>query len=431
MAHVNLLKQFKTGTGWVMKSIPRKSNGQRDWGALPDGSYFIEWREEGKRMRLPAGRTVSQALEAQRIKLAEIAATEVGILQRYKPLPPPPEPEPIRRSAQIRRYLDQIDTLKKPNTYRKYDAVLKRFYEHFPGRELQQISNEELNDFVIKLRKSGLSANTVLHNVIIIAQFCRRNGRLNLTRDLQLPEAIHFLPKVYSEEQQSRFLVACDSWERTLFSTFLFTGFREQEVMYLFWKDLNPKLRTVRVLSKPDLKFYPKRWEEREVPVPAELAELLERHPVSIDSPFVFPSPTGNREQNFLRRCKLIAERAGLDPEEFDLKTFRSTYATSMLRRGFDVRTVQHWMGHKSLETTMRYLAPAPDVHDRLDLIRVPGAERTNPVSKKPPARATRRNTSKKAQGDVTRPHSRFGSILTALPYSSLSDSVRWPDSEA
>jgi hypothetical protein len=53
VAHVNLLKQFKTGSGWVMKSIPRKSNGQRDWGALPDGSYFIEWREEGKRMRLP------------------------------------------------------------------------------------------------------------------------------------------------------------------------------------------------------------------------------------------------------------------------------------------------------------------------------------------------------------------------------------------
>ena len=395
MAHVNLLKQFKTGSGWVMKSIPRKPNGQRDWGALPDGSYFIEWREEGKRMRSPAGSTVSQALEAQRIKLAEIAATEVGILQRYKPLPPAPEPEPVRLSAQIRRYLDQIDTLKKPNTYRKYDAVLKRFDEHFPGRTLEKISVEDLNDFVVKLRKSGLSANTVLHNIVIVAQFCRRQGRLNLTRDLQLPEAIHFLPRVYSEEQQSSFLTACDSWERALFSTFLFTGFREQEVMYLFWKDLNPKLRTVRVLSKPDLKFYPKRWEEREVPVPAELAELLEHHPVSIDSPFVFPSPTGNREQNFLRRCKLIAERAGLDPEEFDLKTFRSTYATSMLRRGFDVRTVQHWMGHKSLETTMRYLAPAPDVHDRLDLIRLPGAA-TSTVPKKPPARATGRPASKR-----------------------------------
>ena len=52
-----------------------------------------------------------------------------------------------------------------------------------------------------------------------------------------------------------------------------------------------------------------------------------------------------------LLKCKAIAERAGLDTEKFDLKTFRSTYATRMLRSGFDVRTVQHWMGHKSLET--------------------------------------------------------------------------------
>jgi len=73
-------------------------------------------------MRLPAGRTVSQALEAQRIKLAELAATEVGILQRYKPQRTP-EPEPMRLSAAIRRYLDQIDTLKKPNTYRKLQST--------------------------------------------------------------------------------------------------------------------------------------------------------------------------------------------------------------------------------------------------------------------------------------------------------------------
>ena len=67
-----------------------------------------------------------------------------------------------------------------------------------------------------------------------------------------------------------------------------------------------------------------------------------------------------------LDHCKAIAKRAGIDPATFDLKTFRSTYATRMLRAGFDVRTVQHWMGHRSLETTMKYLAPARDVHDRL-----------------------------------------------------------------
>jgi site-specific recombinase XerD len=45
-----------------------------------------------------------------------------------------------------------------------------------------------------------------------------------------------------------------------------------------------------------------------------------------------------------------------------------------VLRAGFDVRTVQHWMGHRSLETTtMRYLAPASDVHDRLDKVQIAG----------------------------------------------------------
>jgi hypothetical protein len=91
-----------------------------------------------------------------------------------------------------------------------------------------------------------------------------------------------------------------------------------------------------------------------------------------------------------LDHCKSIAKRAKLDPTKFDLKTFRSTYATGMLRRGFDVRTVQHWMGHKSLETTMRYLAPATDVHDELDLVTIPSVGKAAPVPRKAPARETR-----------------------------------------
>jgi len=60
-----------------------------------------------------------------------------------------------------------------------------------------------------------------------------------------------------------------------------------------------------------------------------------------------------------------------------------------MLRRGFDVRTVQHWMGHKSLETTMRYLAPATDVHDALDLVTIPSVGKADPAPRKSAARET------------------------------------------
>ncbi len=61
-----------------------------------------------------------------------------------------------------------------------------------------------------------------------------------------------------------------------------------------------------------------------------------------------------------------------------------------MLRAGFDVRTVQHWMGHKSLETTMRYLVPATDIHGRLDQITIPGLSETSAGrQRKRPARET------------------------------------------
>jgi integrase len=218
-----------------------------------------------------------------------------------------------------------------------------------------------------------MSPNTVLHNVIIVAQFCKRNGRSGITRQVHLPERVSSLPREYTQEELTKFLSACNDAEVALFSTFLLTGFREQEVMYLDWPDVNLRLRSIRVTAKPGLGFFPKRWEERKVPVPVRLANILERHPQTNGSVFMFPSPTGNREQNMLRLCKAVAERAGLDPAGFDLKTFRSTYATRMLRQGFDVRTVQDWMGHKSLETTMRYLVPATDVHDRLDEIEIPG----------------------------------------------------------
>ena len=54
-----------------------------------------------------------------------------------------------------------------------------------------------------------------------------------------------------------------------------------------------------------------------------------------------------------------MAERAKLDPENFWLHKFRATFATRCLRAGVDLRTVQHWLGHSDMESTMRYLKPS------------------------------------------------------------------------
>src|SRR5260370_2506323 len=150
MAHVNLLKQVKIDDRWLLRSIPKKANGQRDWSALPDGNYFIEFREKGKRRRLPAGAAVAQALEVQRRKQAELEAIAFGIIV---PRPRTEDlPKPVLIDGLIDRYLDQIETLKKPNTFRKYDAVLRRFAKRFVGRTLDAVSVEDLNDFIVTLK---------------------------------------------------------------------------------------------------------------------------------------------------------------------------------------------------------------------------------------------------------------------------------------
>src|SRR5262249_53551328 len=76
--------------------------------------------------------------------------------------------------------------------------------------------------------------------------------------------------------------------------------FREMEVVHLYWPDINFDLQTARVTSKPDLGFYPKRWEEREVPIPVKLIELLKSHRPRPGCKLVFPSPSGNLEYHML-----------------------------------------------------------------------------------------------------------------------------------
>jgi integrase len=390
VSRVNIVKKIKADRDWKLLAIPRNAKGNYDWNALPEGLYLIEWRAGGKRRRASAGVTVAQALEAQRRKRHELEGRRLGIPGFETAGEEPKKPA---LHVAVRKYLTEVETLRKPNTYRKYECVLERFLEFFMDYQtIDQINSDDLTSYIIGLKKDhSLGANTILHSAVIVAQFLKRLGRPGVTKGLQLPERITPLPREYREGDLAKFFKAAYDSEKVLYSTFLLTGFREMEVVHLYWSDVNFDLQTARVTSKPELGFYPKRWEEREVPIPVKLIELLKTRRPRPGCKLVFQSPTGNREYHMLDHCKAVAKRAGLDEAQFDLKTFRSTYATRTLRTGFDVRTVQHWMGHKSLETTMRYLVPSEEVHARLDQVTVPGLDEREATTRKAPATETTR----------------------------------------
>ena len=58
------------------------------------------------------------------------------------------------------------------------------------------------------------------------------------------------------------------------------------------------------------------------------------------------------------------------------------TAATRWLRAGIDVRTVQSWLGHESLDTTQKYLEPSKETERQLSRLRVPCEVRRVPAAK-------------------------------------------------
>jgi len=136
---------------------------------------------------------------------------------------------------------------------------------------------------------------------------------------------------------------------------------REQEVMHCGWPDLNLQRSTATVRYKPEYGFSPKNYREREIPIPEKLVKSLKVWKGKSDKTcgLVFPTAGCKPKMNFLDDLKAAAERAGLDPQNFWLHKFRATFATWSLWAGVDLRTVQQWLGHTDMESTMRYLKPS------------------------------------------------------------------------
>ncbi|MCI0660944.1 MAG: site-specific integrase [Acidobacteria bacterium] len=142
--------------------------------------------------------------------------------------------------------------------------------------------------------------------------------------------------------------------DHAIFNTFLLTGMRRDELRYLISSDIDLIKKEIRVTAKEGL--IPKDYEEREIPIPDELVEILRQLPKT--SRWVFTNTNGNQfgRNHLLLHLQRLAKRANV--ENVTLHKFRHTYATRLLESGADVVTVQRLLGHADIETTQKYLSP-------------------------------------------------------------------------
>ena len=347
----------------------------------PEGVYYLRFLRGKKRTWSSVGPNPDQANAALQKMQRDLDDVRLG---RRAPDPAPNEQKSsvMRVEDAVTAFLSEVRLFRRPKTIVEYQRMLGVFKRRFGDRPLTSITREDLLDHRATLEAEGKGPRTVYNHIMRVSAFLKASGIVGLLKRQDKPAYDEPEVEAYDADQLEALFAAADAEERMLFEFFLKTGFRDQETMYSTWKNVDFKGKVIKVRSRPELGFRPKDKEERSVPVPDELIAALAARKQKSDSMFIFPGVGGGPNGHFLRTLKKLAKRAGLNCgecinkknqscrrcptcSEWCLHKFRKTFATMHSEAGVPAPTIQRWLGHSDLATTLRYLAIADLRSDR------------------------------------------------------------------
>ncbi len=285
-----------------------------------------------------------------------------------------------RTDYENRIYNHIIPEIGKIPLNRLSQSDLQQFYakEKTDGRKLHaKTYGKGLSDRTIR----GIHANcrTALQRAV-------QEGliRTNPAVGCKLPPKKAREMQVLTQNEIIRFLhQAKEEGCYELFLLELGTGMRRGEILALKWSDLNFKTgelhieRQVYIIKAEVIISEPKtKASIRTVILPPSLLKTLVAYKETVDSEWMFPSPTDNgRPRNpssVRKRLQLILERAGCKKVRFhDLRQkvrfhdLRHTFATMALEHGMDVKTLSATIGHVSSATTLDIYSHITDTMQR------------------------------------------------------------------
>ncbi len=380
---VNIIKRIKLGSKWPFASIV-EHNGRivRDhvWVAgqeehHPEGRYYLEWYEAGKRRRKPVPK-FEELLQAARSKSIELNALKAGLLHSSNP-PAIHHPARLTMNAAIDDYLEYIRKHRSLRTYRTYRPVLNVLFRNsYAKTYVDEVTREDILKFTSDCFDQGLVARTVYDRLVTVLQLFKRHGHKGLVEASDWPSYVETIRPICEPEEIATMLRHAEPDEAILIKFCLASGFRDREIRYVTWRDVDFRNFVVRVTAKPLWRFKPKNYEERAVPLPAAMIEQLQRLRArrnATSAELIFPNSKGKPNSLHIEVVKKVAHRAELNCgqcvtkhgnhcaqgpycQRFYLHKFRHTFATEHLRHGIDLRTLQGWMGHRDIQSTMVYL---------------------------------------------------------------------------
>jgi tyrosine recombinase XerC len=262
------------------------------------------------------------------------------------------------------------------HTARCYAADLDQFCRYLRSsgadsdldQRLLRMTDDAIREFMSYLHGKNYCRSTVARKLATLRSFYKfllRRGKLdnNPVAGIRTPKQDKKLPKCLEIEEIERLMSNCDTTtllgarDRAILETLYSTGIRVSELVALNIADVDLGSSVILVRGKGK--------KERVIPIGPgavqailhylDLRRTMTNNPKH-DAEALFINKHGQRlsTRSVRRKLDKYLLDAGLDLS-VSPHTLRHSFATHMLRRGADLRSVQEMLGHQSLSTTQIY----------------------------------------------------------------------------
>lgn len=256
------------------------------------------------------------------------------------------------------------------NTVAAYQRDLAKFNSFAQKRKLslEGVSRDDLVDFLASLYREKLESRTVARELVTLRNFFRFAQIQELiatdpSLNLESPKIRRTLPGYLRLEEVERLLEQPDTKtplgvrDRAMLEVLYSTGLRVSELIGLRVTDLDTKVGCIRCIGKGD--------KERIVPAGRKALGLVEKYlrdarpkllgkRVSTQALFVNNRGGSITRVGVWKILSAYGRRAGLRVA-LAPHMLRHSFATHLLERGADLRSVQLMLGHADISTTQIY----------------------------------------------------------------------------
>ncbi len=271
-------------------------------------------------------------------------------------------------------YLDwlRVERGLSENTLRAYSRDIDHFRSSLDGRVgVTDVIEIDVRRWLAQRAQEGVTARTQSRGLVSLRGFFKyqvQEGFLDAdpTGRVELPRLGRPLPKSISLDEVERLLDAPDVEtpkglrDRTMLEVLYATGLRVTELVQLRMDQLHLEVGFLRVIGKGD--------KERIVPLGDVARDWLERYLMlgrntltrkdltmrAKDPVFISRLGKAMTRQGFFKLIRQYTERADID-KVVSPHTLRHAFATHLLERGVDLRSLQMMLGHADISTTEIY----------------------------------------------------------------------------